>query len=140
MIVILDCSYNYILGPRPFIPRPLLEFNDPPTKKKEPRSPLPKCSSPPGAALVLFWLALRARQFKEDMQSSKTGSPKATGGGGGAKEPAGKRCSDVEETDEESDDEEILETAQNGRWQKIDVQVSEYKEATAYKAQKGRWF
>ena len=58
------------------------------------------------------------------MQASKTGSPKATGGGGATKEPPGKHCSDVEETDEEDDDEEILETAQNGRWQKINVTVS----------------
>ena len=58
------------------------------------------------------------------MLSSKTGSPKATGGGGN-KEPAGKHCSDVEEVSEDSDDDEtILETSQNGRWQKINVQVS----------------
>ena len=64
------------------------------------------------------------------MQSSKTGSPRATGGGGGGgtQDPPGKHCSEVEEetTDEESDDEEILESAQDGRWQKINVQVKEY--------------
>lgn len=57
------------------------------------------------------------------MLSTKTGSPKATGGGN--KEPAGKHCSDVEEVSEDSDDDEaILETTQNGRWQKINVQVT----------------
>lgn len=54
------------------------------------------------------------------MLSTKNGSPKAAGGG--TKEPAGKHCSDVEE--ESDDDEEILETAQNGRWQKINVQLT----------------
>lgn len=59
------------------------------------------------------------------MLAAKTGSPKAAGGGGGNQEPAGKHCSDVEELSEDSDDdEEVLETAQNGRWQKINVQVS----------------
>ena len=47
-------------------------------------------------------------------------SPKAAGGGGGNKE------TDVEEnTSVDSEDEdEVLETSQNGRWQKINVQVS----------------
>jgi hypothetical protein len=61
------------------------------------------------------------------MMSSKTGSPKATGGGGGNKEAPGKpHCSDVEEVSEvdSDDDEEILETAESGRWQKYNVQVS----------------
>lgn len=60
------------------------------------------------------------------MLSTKTGSPKAGGGGGGNKEQAGKHCSDMEEVSEvdTDDDEEVLETAQNGRWQKINVQVS----------------
>ena len=58
------------------------------------------------------------------MLATKTGSPKAAVGGGGNQEPAGKHCSDVEELSEDSDDEEVLETAQNGRWQKINVQVS----------------
>lgn len=58
------------------------------------------------------------------MIASKTDSPKAAGGGG-SKEPAGKQRSDVEEVSEDSDDEDqILETSQNGRWQKINVQVS----------------
>lgn len=55
------------------------------------------------------------------MLSTKSdASPKAVGGGGGNKEP------DVEEVSEvdSDDDEEVLETSQNGRWQKINVQVS----------------
>ena len=63
------------------------------------------------------------------MLSTKTGSPKAGGGGGGTKEivPV-KNCSDVEEVCEESDGSEddpdqIVETSQNGRWQKINTEV-----------------
>lgn len=61
------------------------------------------------------------------MLSTKTGSPKAAGGGAGKDPcpPPGKHCSDVEEVAEDSDDDDqILETAQNGRWQKINVQLT----------------
>ena len=63
------------------------------------------------------------------MIASKNSSPKATAGmaGGGNKETSSK-CSDVEEISEDSDDEErVLETAKNGRWQKINLQVFQYK-------------
>ena len=68
------------------------------------------------------------------MLSTKTGSPKATGGGGGNQEPAGKHCSDVEELSEvdSDDDEEILETAENGRWQKYNVQVKGFSRVAGF--------
>lgn len=63
--------------------------------------------------------------------SAKTGSPKAAGGGGANKElvPA-KNCSDVEEakdsngSDDDDDPDQIMETSPNGRWQKINTEVS----------------
>ena len=62
------------------------------------------------------------------MLASKTSSPKASASitGGGNQETGGKKpCSDVEEVSEDSDDEDqVLETSQNGRWEKLNVQVS----------------
>lgn len=68
------------------------------------------------------------------MLSTKTGSPKAppAGGGGGNKElVSGKNCSDVEElhedtssSDDDDDPDLIVETSPNGRWQKINTEVS----------------
>lgn len=63
------------------------------------------------------------------MQTNSPKAASASGGGGGGtnkETPAGKNCSDVEEvSDEDTDDEDqIVETSQNGRWQKINVQVS----------------
>lgn len=64
------------------------------------------------------------------LTSKVPNSPKASGGGVGNKEAptGGIHCSDVDEVAEvDSDDEdEVLETYQNGRWQKINVQVSGY--------------
>lgn len=62
----------------------------------------------------------------------KTGSPKAAGGSGiGKDQPPAKHYSDVEEVNEESDEDDeeaVLETSQNGRWQKINQMVSMCRE------------
>lgn len=66
----------------------------------------------------------------------KTGSPKATGGGGISKDqPPAKHYSDVEEVNEESDEDDeeaVLETSQNGRWQKINQMVSIRQERSMF--------
>jgi len=54
------------------------------------------------------------------MSTAVPNSPKTPALGGGKQETH----SDSEE--DTSDDEEVLETAQNGRWQKLNVQVSIY--------------
>lgn len=63
------------------------------------------------------------------LPSKQTGSPKATGGGGAggtSKDLPLKQCSDVEDSGDTDSDDDILETSQmqNGRWQKINLQVS----------------
>ena len=67
------------------------------------------------------------------MLSTKTGSPKAAGhGAGGGNKELAKNCSDVEEVEEESgsedddDPDQIVETSQNGRWQKLNTEVSRW--------------
>lgn len=73
---------------------------------------------------------LRSHHHFAMLPSKQTGSPKATGGGGAggtSKDLPLKQCSDVEEASGDTDsDDDILETSQmqNGRWQKINLQVS----------------
>lgn len=60
------------------------------------------------------------------MHSTKTGSPKASGPGGTKELVPVKNCSDVEEVAEDSDGDDpdqIVETSQNERWQKINTTV-----------------
>ncbi len=64
------------------------------------------------------------------MLTSSANSPKAGGdiNKGGAGEKTGTHCSDVEENPEDEDvdsEDEVLETSQSGRWQKINVRVSD---------------
>ena len=68
------------------------------------------------------------------MLSTKTGSPKAAGhGAGGGNKELAKNCSDVEEVEElesgsedDDDPDQIVETSQNGRWQKLNTEVSSW--------------